>query len=459
MSSGSTSTAMDTEVSKLEDSQKRKLVIEKQLASLINELVDLQEQESSSYNTSRCTTPGDENTEPAELFEEKLAVAGSKPDPEKQGAIPKIVKNQPAKKLQAEISEEILGLLSEIRNRPPPRIKTSRVIVTEDDLQRENLLRRRIDSGFHPLQMSTKYQRPARSTDNPTACVAPSVAVKPAPFIRDQTFNEILRELGVPGFTPTESQKKPVYFVDCRIISEQMLKDIITKRAEALVVKMSKENSSRPGFCQICGADGFDKEDCIYPHGVEHERMLGRCPGCSRDLSLYCPECPDCNIRYADLTDWLRLNYATWPSWSIPVDHRVMVEQTDSYLKRKFKVKFDDPSNEANKIRQFLIRENALATAEFLANPAAKTAIQMSEEKRQQAVCTLYTPLAHKTLDEVMKERPELSDEQGVSVVVPSKYKKERRKAQKQPYPTKLSILGIVKITTYQNYLFCVNLT
>ena len=96
---------------------------------------------------------------------------------------------------------------------------------------------------------------------------------------------------------------------DCRIVSQIMLKDLIMKRARILVTNKEStkvdrgtqtfvtyvgkqhvtgcvncksrehhfKNCSlpyRPGFCRICGADGFDTNDCVYPHGIEEKLII-----------------------------------------------------------------------------------------------------------------------------------------------------------------------------------------
>lgn len=217
----------------------------------------------------------------------------------------------------------------------------------------------------------------------PGAMLAPSTKVGPMPLGKMPPFDTVLEERGVPPLMKATGSKPPLYFADCRIITQELFKSIVTKRAEYLIKKMesnkvdqgpqtfithigkqhmagcvncrSKEHSFkacklpfRPGFCKICGAEGFNEEDCIYPHGVEREIALGRCAGCGRDLSLYCPECPDCNIRYEGLVDWLRLNYTTWPTWMIPDDHRYMVNNGDSVLNKKTRVRFNDPKDRPN---------------------------------------------------------------------------------------------------------------
>lgn len=179
----------------------------------------------------------------------------------------------------------------------------------------------------------------------------------------------------------------------------------------------------RPGFCTICGADGFDTLDCIFPHGIEHEIALGRCPGCSREEYLYCPECPDCNIRHAGLIDYLRLNYATWPSFLIPKDHRYLVDNTVDDLKRRIKAKFNDKDDLPIRIRKFLIRENALMSVDKSAKINVSSPLQLSEEKRQRAVKALLEPQTKETMDEVMRKRPELRGDEEIRVIVPTKFK------------------------------------
>ncbi|XP_071568752.1 uncharacterized protein [Temnothorax nylanderi] len=281
----------------------------------------------------------------------------------------------------------------------------------------------------------------------------------PLPLAKMPSFDKVRKELGVPELPDATGGKTPLYFADCRIISEGMLKDLIIKRAKLLVERMqstkvdrgtqtfvtsvgkkhvagcvncrSKEHHFkdcrlpyRPGFCQVCGADGFDTDDCVYPHGIEHELALNRCPGCATDLSLYCPECPDCNIRYGDIVDWLRLNYATWPTALIPKDHQYLVNEGTETLKRRVKAKFDDPTDYPNRVRAFLIRENALFSAPVVANSAAPSAKELSVEKNLLAIQAVCAPRNRKALDEIMRERPEMRDGEEVHVLVPTKYKK-----------------------------------
>ncbi|XP_071580564.1 uncharacterized protein [Temnothorax nylanderi] len=357
-------------------------------------------------------------------------------------------------------SPEALRLLKEIRALPPPRLKlTKPTRASAAEVYAENVKRNRIPSRDHPLQMSPKWKRELKTTDDPKALVAPSVAVMPLPLTKMPFFDEVLRELGVPESPNTASGKTPLYFTDCRIISEGMLKDIIIKRAKLLVERMqatkvdrgtqtfvtavgkkyvagcvncrSKEHHYkdcklpyRPGFCQVCGADGIDTNDCIYPHGIEHELALNRCPGCATDLSLYCPECPDCNVRYGDIVDWLRLNYATWPTALVPKDHQYLINEGTETLKRRVKAKFDDPTDYPNRVRAFLIRENALSSAPVVANPTAPSARELSVEKNLLAIQAVCSPRNMKTLDEIMRERPEMRDGEEIHVIIPTKYKK-----------------------------------
>lgn len=291
------------------------------------------------------------------------------------------------------------------------------------------------------------------STENPTALTAPSVTVKPLPLEKVPTFDEILHELGVAK--PTKDTK---YMVDCRILDKDALRTLINERAKMLVTQLEAQKVDRgtqtfvsitgktpvkgcvnclsgdhhfkhcslpyrPGFCHICGAQGFDKTDCIYPHGIEHEMALNRCFGCSGDLQLYNPECPDCNIRFPGLSDYLRLNYASWPAWMIPSDHRYLHDEAEKKLKREGRAKFTDPKDHPNKVRAFLIRENALLKAKP-ANPEAQSAQELSENKRKLALKALLTPGANKTLDKIMEERPELYAGEEVTVLIPTKAKK-----------------------------------
>ncbi|KAK2577717.1 hypothetical protein KPH14_012842 [Odynerus spinipes] len=113
----------------------------------------------------------------------------------------------------------------------------------------------------------------------------------------------------------------------------------------------------------------------------------------------------------------------------VPRDHLALVGFDEGYLKRKFRVKFDDPRDRANRVRQFLIRENALEAEENIDNPAAKYAKEVSREKRLQALKALQSPAAGRALDEVLRERPELNEGQEVKIVIPSIYKKGQNKS------------------------------
>ncbi|XP_071575279.1 uncharacterized protein [Temnothorax nylanderi] len=357
-------------------------------------------------------------------------------------------------------SLEALRLIEEIRTLPPPRLKlTKPTKISAAEVHAENAKRNRIPNRDHPLQMSSTWKRTSRTTDDPKALVAPSVTIAPLPLTKMPSFDEVLKELGVPELLGAASEKTPLYFTDCRIISEGMLKDLVIKRAKLLVERIqstkvdrgtqtfvtsvgkkyvagcvncrSREHHFkncnlpyRPGFCRICGADGFDTDDCIYPHGIEHELALHRCPGCTTDLSLYCPECPDCNVRYGDIVDWLRLNYATWPTALVPKDHRHLINEGAEVLKRKVKAKFDDPTDHPNRVRAFLIRENALLSAPFVANRTEPTARELSVERNLLAIQAICSPRNEKSLDEIMRERPEMRDGEEIRVVVPTKYKK-----------------------------------
>ncbi|XP_051159159.1 uncharacterized protein LOC127286449 [Leptopilina boulardi] len=359
-----------------------------------------------------------------------------------------------------EISADAQQLINEFRNRKPPKIElTNTVRVTPFDIRSENKKRNRIPD---VKPMLRKDGQQMRMTDRTDSVIAPSVKVEPLPYtINDiPTFQDVMKELGVPTLVDSENQFQPLYMVDCRMLSEKLLKNLITKRAEIFLKKMeakkvdrgtqtfvsvtgkqrtaacvncrSREHRfteckmpMRPGFCLICGADGFETIDCIYPHGVEHELALNKCVGCSNDLCIYCPECPDCNIRYAGLVDWLRLNYVTLPAWAIPSDHKYLInEHTEEQLRRKIKANFANQNDYVNRVRAFLIRENALSLIEKPANNMTPSKKDLSEEKRRQAVQSLTTEFADQSLDEVMALRPELSDGEEYKVIVPTKYKK-----------------------------------
>lgn len=108
----------------------------------------------------------------------------------------------------------------------------------------------------------------------------------------------------------------------------------------------------RPGFCRVCGP-----------------------------TSLFCPECPDCNIRNQGILDWLRLNYAIWPAQDIP-------------------------------------SENALQADTTLVNTDAGSDIQLSEENRKLAVEDMYSQLVENSPDELMRQRPQLEDGQEIQVII-----------------------------------------
>ncbi|KAK0072508.1 hypothetical protein PV326_014396 [Microctonus aethiopoides] len=367
------------------------------------------------------------------------------------------VKGEASKKAQeSPKSIEAIKLIEEIRSRSPPRIKLGKTTrVTMAQVHAENVKRCRASNEQREPEKLKGTNRARLTTDDPNAKLAPSTVIRPAPY-EAPTFREFLKEMGLDEKVK-EEPTKPLYLVECRLLSEEALKDLIIKRARMLVARKDSQTVTRgtqtyvshsgkpriqgcvncrscthhardcklpyrPGFCQICFADGYDTKDCVYPHGVEHEAALGLCVGCGRDLSLYCPECPDCNIRYKDIVDWLRLNYATWPTWAIPADHRYLVNEGSEILKRRVKAKFDDPKDTPNRVREFLIRENALSIAPRVASRDVQSMEQLSEEKRQLALQALMHPLTNKTLDEVMKERPELDDGEEVKILLPTKY-------------------------------------
>lgn len=341
-----------------------------------------------------------------------------------------------------EVSAEALQLINEIRNRKPPKIEIKNTIrVSPFQINVENKRRNRIPD---VKPMLNNNRQPISMADLKDSVVAPSVKVDPLPIMINDipTFQEVMEELGMPKLIDRENKSQPLYMVDCRILSEKLLKNLITKRAEIFLKKLEsgrvdrgtqtfvsttgKQRSAacvtcksrdhhfidcklpmRPGICLICGAEGFETKDCVYPHGIEHELALNKCVGCSNDLSIYCPECPDCNVRYAGLVDWLRLNYATWPTWAIPLDHRYLVNEHEfGELRRTFKANFSNKNDYPNRVRSFLIRETSLSATDRPANRTEPFKNKLSEEKRLLSDRSLTTRFADLTLDEVMALRP-----------------------------------------------------
>ncbi|KAK0174294.1 hypothetical protein PV327_010997 [Microctonus hyperodae] len=359
-------------------------------------------------------------------------------------------------------SSEAMKLIKELRNRTPPGIKLGPTIrVTPAQIHAENLKRNRIPNKPKEVEKLKRTDHPRLTTDDPNAKLAPSTAVppseyKPRPFIQD------LQELGLESEIYQKSQR-PLYYWEGLMLSEHAMKDLIYKRSEMLLAcKDSKLRTIgtqtyvsqagklrvmgcvncrsrthhardfqlpyRPGFCRICFADGFDTEDSIYPHGIEHEAALGLCEGCGGEKSLYCPECPDCNVRYKDIVGWLRLNYVTWPTWAFPVDHGYLVNEGTETLKRCVKAKFNYLNDAANRAREFLIRENALTFAPVVQSREVPTIRQLTEEKLQLALNALVHLLTKKTMDEIMKERPELDDGTEIKTLEPTKSKYRAKK-------------------------------
>ncbi|XP_063971897.1 uncharacterized protein LOC135159791 isoform X1 [Diachasmimorpha longicaudata] len=74
--------------------------------------------------------------------------------------------------------------------------------------------------------------------------------------------------------------------------------------------------------------------------------------------------------------------------------------------------------------RRFLIRENALMKAPKIANRNILSPTNLSEEERRAAINALKSPIVMKHLDDITQERPELRDNEGYKVLIPTKYKK-----------------------------------
>lgn len=360
----------------------------------------------------------------------------------------------------SDIKVEVAQLLQCIQDYPFPKFRLGKsTIMTQQQLENENQRRRRDPAPGHPTGMSSTGRKLTLADLTGTE-VAPSVRVDPLPLGKIPNFDEVLNELGVPALVNVQGATKPLYIVDCRILTESLVKDLINKRAQTLLKKLESTKVDKgtqtyvvgvakqyvagcvncksrghhfkecpmpfsPGFCRICGAVGFDYQDCPYPHGIEHELALDRCTGCSCHQSLYVAECPDCNIRWEGLVDWLRLNYATMATWLIPIEHRALVGENTNVLSRRIKAKFNQHNDGPSQLRKCLIRENALRES-LPDNPnSAQIVNTLSEEKRQRAVQALLSPYADKSLDVIMAERPELqSPEEEIKIIVPTVFKK-----------------------------------
>lgn len=134
------------------------------------------------------------------------------------------------------VESEAAQLIEAIRNLLPPKVKlTLPERVTEKDLYKENLLRNRISSASHQPKTSPTTGRLTITTDDPQALTAPSVSVKPLPVPALPKFDDLLQEVGL--VKPNEKSDDLRFFTDCRILSEDLLKKLIMKRAEMLVVK------------------------------------------------------------------------------------------------------------------------------------------------------------------------------------------------------------------------------
>ncbi|XP_063971899.1 uncharacterized protein LOC135159791 isoform X2 [Diachasmimorpha longicaudata] len=73
---------------------------------------------------------------------------------------------------------------------------------------------------------------------------------------------------------------------------------------------------------------------------------------------------------------------------------------------------------------QKITRENALMKAPKIANRNILSPTNLSEEERRAAINALKSPIVMKHLDDITQERPELRDNEGYKVLIPTKYKK-----------------------------------
>ena len=143
------------------------------------------------------------------------------------------------------ISRDAEKLLNEIRSLPPPELELTKPgRISPAQLQAEDSRRNRIPALGHPV-LRFGSGKESTSMDFPTALVPPSVTVHPLPLDKIPSFEDILQELGVPQLVNPKGQQQPLYMVDCRVVSQTQLKDLILKRAKILVEKMEAKKINR----------------------------------------------------------------------------------------------------------------------------------------------------------------------------------------------------------------------
>ena len=69
--------------------------------------------------------------------------------------------------------------------------------------------------------------------------------VKPLRLKQAPSFDDVLKELGVPELVNPKDNEQPLYLADCQIVSQTLLKNIIKKRAEFLVARTESTKIDR----------------------------------------------------------------------------------------------------------------------------------------------------------------------------------------------------------------------
>ncbi len=130
-------------------------------------------------------------------------------------------------------------LLCEIRGMPPPEPETNWTVLTQADIDKENLRRRRLPGDSLSKLKSPILAREVKSTDNPDALLAPSVAVYPAPIPKTPSFAEFLKPHNLNTIT-VDTNGKPLYLFD-----EDQLERLINERAKNLVARLDGQKVNK----------------------------------------------------------------------------------------------------------------------------------------------------------------------------------------------------------------------
>lgn len=172
------------------------------------------------------------------------------------------------------------------------------------EISLEELLQRKleIEARVEVLQAKIQFQRD-EATVGETMSLCNNISKDPS-----EILNDIARE--------ATGMLYKTQITSLELLTRQINLTTYARGPKLHRARQALKHSSREGdsnsFPSRTETDNTD--DCIYPYGIEYERTLGRCSGYSTDLKVHCPECPDCDIGYGDIVDWLRLNYATWPT-------------------------------------------------------------------------------------------------------------------------------------------------